>query len=122
MALCLNNLGEVELRNGNFDEAERLLRQALAQCVDMNATWMIGSVLDLLAIVFWRKGSLEPATAALVHRRVASSVPSTARVAAEVNEIFAVVESEVGPEEMARLRHRAEKCGAVGILDELPRA
>jgi len=120
-ACCLTNLGEVELRKGNFEDAESLLRRALGRSIDMNASWIMGSILDLLAIVFWRKGRLEPATSALVHRQVASAMPSPSRFAAEVGEIFAVVETEVGSEALARLRHRAEKCGIAGILDELPR-
>ncbi|HTQ09098.1 MAG TPA: tetratricopeptide repeat protein, partial [Fimbriimonadaceae bacterium] len=120
-ACCLTNLGEVELQKGNFEEAEALLRRALTRAIDIDASWLMGSILDLLAIVFWRRGRLEPTTVALVHRQVASTVPSPARFAAEVGQIFAVVETEVGSEELARMRHRAEKHGIAAILDDLPR-
>jgi predicted ATPase/class 3 adenylate cyclase len=118
---CQTNLGEIELRRGNLDDAESSLRRALARCIDMNAGWLMGSVLDLLAILFWRKGSLEPTTLTLVHRQVASTVPSPPRFASEANDIYAVVETEVGQETLARMKHRAEKGGVATLLDELPR-
>jgi predicted ATPase/class 3 adenylate cyclase len=122
LTCCLLGLGEVELRKGNLDEAEALLRKALARSIDMNAGWIMGSVLDLLAIVFWRKGGMEEATLILVHRQVASSLPSPRRYAREADEIYAAAEVQVGPEALARIRHRAGKGGVASLVDELPRA
>ncbi len=120
-ACCTATLGELELRQGRLREAEALLRKALVQCIDMEATWMLGSVLDLLGIVFWRSGNVEAAKVALVHRRVASSPPSPARFAGEANEIFAQLESQVGAESLSRIRHHAEIGGLSSVLDALPR-
>ena len=121
-ACCMANLGEVELRRGELDQAESLLRTALARCIDMSASWMIGSVLDLLGIVFWRKGNHDPAMLALVHRRVASTLPSPPRFAGEANEIYGLVEKRVGPEEVARTRHRAEMSGVASLPGRTPKS
>jgi len=120
-ACCMANLGEVELRRGNLERAEILLRSALARGIDMSASWMLGSVLDLLGIVFWRSGRHDPAMLALVHRRIASTLPSPPRFAGEAEEIYGLVEREFGPESIARSRHRAEIAGLASLLDELPR-
>lgn len=121
LTCCLMGLGEVQLRKGNMEEAESLLRKALVRSIDMNAGWMMGSILDLLAIVFWRKGSLEEATLILVHRQLASSLPSPRRYAEEADEIFAKAEAQMGSETLARIRHRAGKSGVASLVDDLPR-
>lgn len=118
---CLMGLGEVQLRKENLEEAESLLRKALVRSIDMNAGWMMGSILDLLAIVFWRKGSLDEATLILVHRQVASSLPSPRRYAREADEIYAAAEAQMGSETLARIRHRAGKSGVASLVDDLPR-
>ena len=119
-ACCVTNLAEVQLGLGNLSEAERLLRRALGQCIDMGATWLLGSILDLLGIAFWRNGDVEPAKTAFVYRRVAVTLPSPPRFAAEAGDIFALVESQVGAEALARSRHDAEIGGMASLLDDLP--
>jgi tetratricopeptide (TPR) repeat protein len=120
-ACSITNLGEIELRRGDLNRAETLLRRALAKSVDMDAGWMMGSILDLLAIVLWRSGDVESATLALVHRQIASSLPSPRRFAAEANDIYGQAEAQIGEESLARIRYRAEKSGVTALLDELPR-
>jgi predicted ATPase/uncharacterized protein HemY len=119
-ACCQTSLGEVALRRGSYDEAETLLRRALARSVEMNAGWLIGVILDLLAQVFWKSGRLETATLTLAHRQVASTVPSPPRVVHDVEALMAVVQTEVGQDAFEQFRRRAERSGVASLLDELP--